>query len=156
MIFPYVRHRVDKSAAIPSGEIARPEIPIRIIGPKGIVEVSGLIDTGADHVFLPVLLAELLGIELDEDATEEARGAGGHELRTWLGEVELEIEGDGQSYRWPVQIGFVESGDDPAATYLGHAGFLEHFRATFDGDAQTVELIPTARFESTSRLSING
>jgi hypothetical protein len=156
MIFPYVRHIVDRSAAIPSGEIARPEIPVRIIGPNGVVEVSGLIDTGADHVFLPMLLAGLLGIELDYDAADETRGAGGHDLRTWPGQVELEIECDGQLYRWPVQVGFIESGDDPAATYLGHAGFLEYFRATFDGDAQTVELIPTARFESINSHSING
>jgi hypothetical protein len=31
MIFPYVRHHVDESSAIPSGEIARPEILMRII-----------------------------------------------------------------------------------------------------------------------------
>jgi hypothetical protein len=146
VIFPYVRHKVDESLAIPSGEIARPEVPIRIIGPNGVVEVSGLIDTGADHVFLPVLLAELLGVEVDVDAPEGARGAGEFELTIWPGEVELEIEGDGQSYRWGVHVGFIESGDDPAATYLGQAGFLQHFRATFDTKESSVELIPHDHF----------
>ena len=148
MIFPYVRHHVDESSAIPSGEIARPEILIRIIGPSGVVEASGLIDTGADQVFLPALLADVLGIEFDAHETEGARGAGGHELTVWPSEVELEIVGDDQSYRWLVQVGFIESEDDLAPAYLGHAGFLEFFRATFDGDAQTVELIPSERLEN--------
>jgi hypothetical protein len=150
MIYPFVRHHVDESSAIPSGEIARPEILIRIIGPNGVVEASGLIDTGADQVFLPIVLAEVLGIEFESQATEGARGAGGQELTVWPGEVELEIVNDGQSYRWLVQVGFIESEDDLAPAYLGHAGFLEYFRATFDGDAQTVELTPNERFDSIS------
>ena len=150
MIFPYVRHRVGESSAIPSGEIARPEILVRIIGPHGFVEVSGLIDTGADQVFLPVMLAEYLGIEIDADQAELAAGAGGHELKMWPCEIELEILRDDVSYRWIVQAGFIESDDDIAAAYLGHAGFLEYFRATFDGDAQTVELIPNHRLKSIS------
>lgn len=150
MIFPYLRHLVDVSAAIPSGEVARPEIPIRIVGPNGFVEAWGLVDTGADQVILPILLAELLGIEIETDETEGAQGPGGHELTMWPGEVELEIEGDQGSYRWKVHVGFIESHDDLASAYLGHAGFLEYFRATFDSDAQTLELIPTTRFESTA------
>jgi hypothetical protein len=49
MIFPYVRYQVEESSAIPSGEISRPEIPIRVIGPKAVVKADGLIDTGADQ-----------------------------------------------------------------------------------------------------------
>lgn len=143
MIFPYIRHRIDISPAIPSGEVARPEVPIRIIGPNGNVEVTGLLDTGADHVFLSILLAELLGIEIDDEPAEAAEGAGGHELKIWPGEVELEVGGDGHSYRWRAHVGFIESGDDPAAAYLGHAGFLEYFNANFDYRERTVELIPT-------------
>jgi len=146
MIFSYVRHRVDSSPAIPSGEIARPEIPVRIIGPSGFVEVTGLLDTGADHVFLSILLAELLGIEIDDEPAAAAEGAGGHELKIWPGEVELELSGDGQTYCWRAHVGFIESGDDPAAAYLGHAGFLEYFKASFDYREQAVELIPKSDF----------
>jgi Aspartyl protease len=142
MIFPYVRHLVDVSSAVPSGEIARPEIPIRIVSPNGSVEVTGLLDTGADHVFLSVMLADLLGIEIDIGPAESAEGAGGHQLKIWPGEVQFEISGNGESYRWNAQIGFIESGDDPAAAYLGHAGFLEHFQANFDYVEESIELIP--------------
>jgi hypothetical protein len=142
MIFPYIRHRVDASSAIPAGEIARPEIPLRIISKNDSVEITGLLDTGADHVFLSVLLAELLGIELDENMAESAEGAGGNELKIWPGEVELEIAQAGEVHRWLTHVGFIDGGDDPAAAYLGQAGFLEHFVATFDYGEQTVELLP--------------
>jgi predicted aspartyl protease len=140
MIFSYVRHRVDPSSAIPSGEVARPEVPIRVIGPAGSVELSGLIDTGADHIFFPVLLADMLGIELTNVRGETAEGAGGHQLKLWPAEVEIEISGDGRTYRWRAHVGFIEGSDDSAAAYLGHAGFLEYFTATFDSSQLTVEL----------------
>jgi len=146
MIFPYVRHKVDPSPAIPTGEIARPEIPVRIVGPDGFVEITGLLDTGADHIFLSVLLAELLGIDIDDEPAETAEGAGGHELKIWPGEVELEIAADGKFYRWRVHVGFIANGDDPAAAYFGHAGFLEFFTATFDYRAKSVALIPKIDF----------
>jgi hypothetical protein len=91
MIFPYIRHRVDASSAIPQGEIARPEIPVRIISSQGSVEITGLLDTGADHVFLSVMLADLLGVNIDGELAELAEGAGGSELKIWPGEVELEV-----------------------------------------------------------------
>ena len=146
MIFPYVRHLVDRSPAVPSGEVARPEIPLLISGPNGTIEVSALLDTGADHVFLPAALAQLLGIEIDETIADSARGAGGHEISIWPGEVELAISGNGESFRWRAQVGFVQSDDDLAAAYLGHAGFLEHYVAKFDYREQTVELLPYADF----------
>jgi hypothetical protein len=147
---------VDESLAIPSGEIARPEIRINLIGPDGVVEAAGLIDTGADPVFVSISLAKVLGIEIEPDAQEGAQGAGGHELRMWPGEVELEISAEVGAYRWNVQVGFIKSSDDLAPALLGHAGFLEHFRAIFDGDAQTVELTPNERFENMSRVRNNG
>lgn len=141
MIFPYVRHRVDVSSAIPTGEIARPEIPIQVLGPQGSIEIAGLIDTGADHVFLSIHLAELPGVEIDESSAESAAGAGGNELKIWPGEVEIEISQAAETYRWRVSVAFIETGEDLAAAFLGHLGFLEHFAATFDYDEQTVELV---------------
>jgi Aspartyl protease len=140
MIFPYIRHRVDVTLAIPTGEISRPEIPIRVVGAQGSIEITALIDTGADHVFLSALLAELLGVEIDEAHIETAASAGGTELKIWPGEVELEIADGSEVYRWRTPVGFIEGDDDSAAAYLGHAGFLEHFSATFDYVAQTVDL----------------
>jgi hypothetical protein len=146
MIFPFVRYRVDASPAIPSGFVARPEVPIRIATLGGEIEASGLIDTGADQVFAPLFIAEALGITLDSAAAEGAIGAGGHVLRTWPAGVELElVDGDGKAQCWSTTIGFMDSDDDLAPLLLGHAGFLEFFTAIFDGDLQTVELTPNAK-----------
>jgi hypothetical protein len=152
MIFPYVRHLVERSSAIPSGEVARPEIGIRIIGPSNIVEVNGLIDTGADQVFLALPLAKMLGVEIHADELEGAESAGGQQMKMWPGKVELEIVDDGHSYRWLIEAGFIEGEDYLAPVYLGHVGFLENFQTTFDGDAQTVELIANRRFEIIARV----
>lgn len=70
------------------------------------------------------------------------KGAGGYELKLWPGEVEIEISGDGRTYRWRAHVGFIKGGDDPAAAYLGHAGFLEYFNVIFDTRQLSVELIP--------------
>jgi predicted aspartyl protease len=79
MIFPYVRYEIEPTTTIPSGEIRRPLIPIRVIGPERSVPILGLLDTGADNVFVSVSLAKELGIKLHENA-ERALGAGSHEL----------------------------------------------------------------------------
>jgi hypothetical protein len=143
MIFPYVRYEVDPTAAIPSGIIHRPLIPIRLIGRTGVVEVFGLLDTGADHVFVSASLAQVLGVDISGPA-ESALGAAGHEVETRSGSLEIQIAQGAESYRWLTAVGFLVGDDDPPITYLGRAGFLEYFHATFDGEAQTVELIPNA------------
>lgn len=141
MIFPYVSYETDPSPSIPSGVIHRPEIRIRVIRGLRSIQVSGLLDTGADNVFASASLAAALGVEM-RGAPEQALGAGSHELEVWPGSVEIEIDLDGESYRWPVEIGFLTGDDEPPVAYLGHAGFLEHFKAIFDTENWLVELIP--------------
>jgi hypothetical protein len=142
MIFPYVSYEIDPTPSIPSGVIHRPEIRIRVIAGQRSIQVSGLLDTGADNVFASASLAEALGIEMRGEP-EQALSAGGHELEVWPGSVEIEIALDGGRYRWPVEVGFLSGDDEPPVAYLGHAGFLEHFKAIFDAENWLVELIPS-------------
>ncbi len=141
MIFSYVRYNVEPTQTIPSGAIHRPMVPIRVIGPKASVRVLGLLDTGADNIFLSASLAEVLGVELGAES-EGALGAAGHALETWPGSVAIEITYDSETYRWPVEVGFLSGDDDPPIAYLGHAGFLAHFNATFDTAQWLIELLP--------------
>ena len=143
MIFPYVRYELEPTRTIPSGEIYRPLIPIRIFGPNRSIQVLGLLDTGADHVFVSASLAEVLGIEASRK-TETACGAGGHEVAMWPGSVDIQIVQGRESYRWRTLVGFLVGVDEPPIAYLGHVGFLEHFRASFDFGARSVELSPLA------------
>jgi hypothetical protein len=141
MIFSYVRYKAEPTPTIPSGEIRRPMIPVRLIGLKAAIEVFGLLDTGADSVFVSASLAKVLGVEMRGEA-ETAFGAGSHALDVWPGSVEVEIAQDGETYRWPVEVGFISGEDDPPIAYLGHAGFLEHFNAFFDTEQWLIELHP--------------
>jgi hypothetical protein len=86
-----------------------------------------------------------LGIDLTGES-EGALGAGSHELNSWPGSVEIEIKQGRESYRWRTVVGFLAGHDDPPLAYLGQAGFLEHFNATFDTENWTVELIPHMGF----------
>jgi hypothetical protein len=141
MIFPYLRYKVRPTPTIPSGEIYRPLIPIRIYGPTAVVDVFGLIDTGADNVFVSASVARALGIDMS-GRVEQALGAGGHEIDVWPVSIEIEIERGKESYRWQANVGFLAGKDDPPLAYLGHSGFLEYFNAFFDTQDWWFELVP--------------
>lgn len=141
MIFSYVRYELAPTATIPSGEVYRPRIPIKIVGPNCSLQVFGLLDTGADHVFLSASIADQLGIKSTEES-EIAHGAGGHDIDVWPGNVEIEVSDGIQTFRWPAEVGFLVSDDDTPIAFLGNVGFLEHFTAIFDYVEQTVELLP--------------
>jgi hypothetical protein len=147
MIFPYIQYTLEPTAAIPNGKIGRPRIPIRNFGRNRPLRVFGLVDTGADHVFLSAALAKRLGMVLGDPA-ETAFAAGGHRSDVWPGFVELEVAQGSEAYRWRANIGFLAGDDDPPIAYLGQAGFLEYFTADFDGERQTVELIPNKTLPS--------
>ena len=146
MNFSYVRYEFDPTPTIPSGEVYRPRIPIRIIGPERSVQIFGLLDTGADHVFISASLAEMLGLDPTGE-WEVASGAGGHEIDVWSGSVEIEVAQGAQVHRWQAVVGFLVDQDDPPIAYLGHVGFLEYFKASFDFAERTIELIPKESIE---------
>jgi hypothetical protein len=141
MIFPYVHYRLDPTSIIPTSEVYRPEIRIKVFGPRRSLTISAIVDTGADHVFLSAPVATAIGADLTGDS-ESALAAGGHETDVWPGSVEIEIRQSNEFYRWPVTIAFLGGNDDPPIAYLGQAGFLEYFTANFGGERQTVELFP--------------
>jgi hypothetical protein len=148
MIFPYRRYQIDPTPTIPSGEVYRPLVPMRVFGPNQSIQMFGLLDTGADNVFVSASLAQILGVDLSIEA-DLAQGAGGHELNVRSGSIEIEIGNDNESYKWPLVASFVETDDEPVVAFLGHSGFLEYFNAGFDGLAYVAELIAIGRFPQT-------
>lgn len=108
-------------------------------------------DTGADETLLPLSLAELLAVEL-EDTTSQAKGISGDQLMVHHGDVEFEIAGEGQTVRWRSTVGFVAfTSSDDEVIVLGHSGWLDYFTATFDGENAELELIPNALIPHVSR-----
>lgn len=131
--------------------ILRPIVTVRISGPKADARWDALVDTGADETVFPLSLAELLGVELDEEITSVAAGISGDRLKIHYGEVGLEIEADGTRAAWRTTVGFVDFGRaDDEVIILGHGGCLDYFTATFDGENAVLELRPNSLLPSSS------
>lgn len=123
--------------------ILRPVISIRIIGSKSEARWDALVDTGADETLLPMSLAEVLEVELDQQLTSEAAGISGDRLKIHYGDVEFQIAVDQKVVAWKTTVGFVEFGSsDDEVIILGHGGCLDDFTSTFDGENAELELIP--------------
>lgn len=75
--------------------LMRPEIPVTVIGSRGSVTYSALVDTGADNVVFPRSVADELGIELHPSERCQATGFGGGTVSLLSGQATLEI-GDAQ------------------------------------------------------------
>jgi hypothetical protein len=136
MRFPYQSYPV-RGVAAHLALVHRPALPIRVIGPAGDALAFGLVDTGADDVLLPDRFIEPLGVAIHpEHVTIGAFGGGAVSVR--FGTVDLELRRRGAVLRWSARVAFHAGG----RALLGHAGFLEHFTATFNGRRRHVTLTP--------------
>jgi hypothetical protein len=114
-------------------------------GPKTEARWDALVDTGADETLLPLSLAELLGVELDREATSLATGISGDKLTIHYGDVELQIGAGNDEIKWRATVGFVDfGGPDQEVIILGHGGCLDFFTAIFNGELAELELVPNS------------
>jgi hypothetical protein len=145
MIFPY---SLIVSSLAGSGDfvvLRRPEITITLVGPSGSASFVGLVDTGADNTIFPASAAAYLGITLQDETESSATVFGGQRVRLLLGEATLRLEADDEVIEWTTLLNFFEyEAPEDEAVILGHAGFLDFFTATFDGEAGVLTLIPNS------------
>ena len=147
MNFAYTKYEIQPSSTNPSGIIRRPEVMLRVIGQTGDAYLMALVDTGADECVLPLSVGEAIGARLSPDETILASGVGGDVLELIPGDVEFELVGGEESYRWQVRVGFARfENPEDECTILGHVGALELFTATFDGENHRGTLVPNAAF----------
>lgn len=141
MNFPYQRYAVEASPVVSRGVVYRPEITLRLIGASGDAIIHALVDTGADGTLFPRSIGEAIGATIYETNTATVRGLGGELLTVVAGEVEIELRAGDDCHRWNMTVGFtsLEKPEDEVAI-LGHAGFLDYFRATFDGQGRELQL----------------
>lgn len=145
MKFPYREYVSQFPGTTDFRLILRPVITIRILGPKSDTLWDALVDTGADETLLPLSLADLLGVELDEAATSQAAGISGDKLTIHYGDVEFQMESGNDMATWRTTVGFVEFGSaDDEVIVLGHGGCLDYFTANFDGENAELELTPNS------------
>ncbi|OGE64761.1 hypothetical protein A3I48_00015 [Candidatus Daviesbacteria bacterium RIFCSPLOWO2_02_FULL_36_7] len=121
--------------------ISRPYIPIRLIGSNGIWEGYGLIDSGADRSLFNTQIAEKIGLNLNEVATEDFSGIEGGGIEAKLHKLRLQVIGMDNDIE--IVAGFVESSG--VAVILGQDGFFDAFRIKFERDHGTFEITPVKR-----------
>ena len=118
-------------------------VPLVVHGDEDVVLCSALVDTGADNSFLPRSIADVLGLTLVPCLGPAPVAFGGGAVEAYFTDLVLQL-GDGiDEVAWPARI-LVFDVDNPSdeMIILGHTGFLEYFRATFDGQAGVLELDP--------------
>lgn len=121
--------------------IARPYIPIRIIGPKRFWEGYGLIDSGADRCLFNIKVAKDIGLDLNEENSQKFAGIEGGSLKAILQKVKLQIIGMGEEII--VTAGFVDS--PGVAVILGQDGFFDAYKIKFEKDHGIIEITPVKR-----------
>jgi hypothetical protein len=95
------------------------------------------LDPGSDDTIFPLDAADLIRARLRSAAKHSVRWRG-RRYALAFGDVQLELIGDAEIWRWPAVIGF----SDAPIRYplLGIAGCLQFFNATFLGEERLVEL----------------
>ncbi len=134
--------------------LMRPEIPITVVGSRGCVTYSALVDTGADNVVFPRSIADQLGIDLSPSQRSEAVGFGGGSVALLCGTTTLEIADATSVLRWSSQVLFSDcQPQDDDVILLGYFGFLEFFQANFDGLRGWLELLSNHRLPLDKTIS---
>jgi hypothetical protein len=126
--------------------VARPIIPVRVVGPRGHEDLMARLDTGADDTILPGSYVDRLGIVLEGTPVEIA-GVGGPAFFRH-GRAVLELRKGRRVVRWAALVGFWL--DDNRAAVLGLAGFLEYFSANFNGEHEHIKLDPNRNLPATT------
>ncbi|QDT71078.1 aspartyl protease family protein [Lacipirellula limnantheis] len=132
MIFSYVGYEVeDAHAGAGTSVIYRPIVPVSFTGDGATVRFRGLLDTGADETVLSYEMAEAIGATLIPGAHNRIVSAGG-DVPLSYAQVAVELEHDGERYRWNATVGVAEQAWEESL--LGFRGFLEYFDVLFRGE----------------------
>ena len=80
--------------------IFRPEVQIKVHGPKDSGDFLALVDTGADNTILPESIARDLEIPLITGKGPAATAFGGQEITLSYADVELDLVHPDEALRW--------------------------------------------------------
>jgi hypothetical protein len=123
----------------------RPVIAVRLTGPTGFRLRDGLLDTGADDTVFSETVAADIGIDLLAAEVRQVQLASRPQpLVCRYASVHLLISDGQQTCEWTAVVGFVAGRLN--YNLLGHAGFLQFFRAEFDGEDREITLTPRPSF----------
>lgn len=118
--------------------VYEPVVVVRVVGPRGAWLIPGLVDTGGGESLIPYRLLDPLGLPVGDRFNLASVTGGVFSAR--VGVVDLELARDGTISQ---SVGFTTT---RTRAIWGHAGFLNHFTATFDGRRKSVRLDPSDTF----------
>ncbi|MBY0522633.1 MAG: retropepsin-like domain-containing protein [Gemmataceae bacterium] len=117
----------------------RPKIPVLVRGVGSLHVIDGLLDTGADRTMVPLQVALNLGIDVATLGPEVRLQSGtGQILSCRIAHLILELRRLTEQITWLAEV-VVPTQHLPHA-YWGFKGFLEFFRAEFDGPNHLITL----------------
>lgn len=126
--FPYVECAGDL------GPVFRPYLPVTLSYETGCFPVGhALVDTGADMTLLPMAIAHLLRIELDDSRTIRLGSAGGGVFTALPSRRKIGFAIEQKGHRPLVWQGTAFFSSDQPVVLLGHFKCLEHFHLLFSG-----------------------
>jgi hypothetical protein len=140
-LYPY---QEDPSSLRLGEPLYRPFVPIALAnGDQTTLQLTGLIDTGADSILASDLLAEQLGIDLDDNDGKTTLGVGGRVATVRYKTIGLRLYPSGEDYpyrEWQAPVGFIPNWHSYGLVLLGSVGFLDQFTVTASRFAQAVAI----------------
>ena len=107
------------------GEVLKPLIPVRLVGPESSETVLMLLDSGADLSLIPYSVGEAIGLEPDMSRRSEIQGVGEGSVPYILSRVQISIG----ATKVPVRIGWTLIEEVPLL--LGRLDVFRHFAIEF-------------------------
>jgi hypothetical protein len=143
VIFPFRAYPVTTPIASLGGRMIRlkPVVSITVIGPTGQDRRGVLLDSGADDIAFPMVMATRIGVNLSSAPQRHLSGAGsGASVGLLYAPVILELTDGVETCRWRTIVGFAQA--PLRISLFGIAGGLEHFLTTFNILGDQIIMVP--------------
>jgi hypothetical protein len=123
--------------------VYRPCLPVTL-GHRGKNFPVGraLVDTGSDITLLPLEIAHVLEVELDDMETIVIEGAGGGRFKAMPSRKKINYTIERKGYRPISWEGIAYFAENEEVILLGHHQCLEKFDLTFQGPERKLGLLP--------------
>jgi hypothetical protein len=136
-------YREDAQSTRLERPVYRPFVPISLVhDDRSTWQLTGLIDTGADSVLASNLIADQLGVDLEDHDGTVTHAVGGRTITAHYKTVGLRLhprDAEEDEYvEWETQVGFVEGWHSDGLVLLGSIGFLDRFTVTASRFTQAV------------------
>ncbi|MFA5854743.1 MAG: hypothetical protein WC846_00410 [Candidatus Gracilibacteria bacterium] len=135
MIFPYIEF-----LGLAEERIFRPMIPLTLKVGKQVFKSFALIDSGSDYTILPIQIAGIFNLKLDDQPNYTVQGAGGNSFKIYKSPIEIECLLQNRAFRdikWSSHVYFSES---ETALLLGQKGCLDKLKVKLNGQGKEVEI----------------